>query len=219
MILAAGALASQADAQALSVDGAERRGIFAARYDDLALTGKPVAIVNKGQAPVRIAVSVSGRPVAHEPEESHGYKIERGYFRLDGTPVDPNAIAQNERVVVALKITETEAAYARLLLEDRLPAGLEIDNPNLFDGGSTEDLQWVKADVTPTYTEYKDDRFVAAFERNGSDKATFAIAYIVRAVSPGVYVAPPATIEDMYRPTRFGRTGFGTVEIGGSAKK
>ncbi|WP_374544670.1 alpha-2-macroglobulin [Rhodoblastus sp.] len=219
MILAAGALASQADAQTLSVDGVARRGAFAVRYDDVALTGKPVTIVNQGQAPVRLAISVSGRPAQKEPEESHGYKIERGYYRLDGTPVDPATIAQNERLVVALKVTETEAAFARLLLEDRLPAGLEIDNPDLFDGGSTEDLQWVKAEVTPTHTEFKDDRFVAAFERSGSDKATFAIAYVVRAVSPGSYVAPPTTIEDMYRPERFGRTGFGTVEIGGSAKK
>jgi uncharacterized protein YfaS (alpha-2-macroglobulin family) len=41
----------------------------------------------------------------------------------------------------------------------------------------------------------------------------------VRAVSPGKFVLPPATIEDMYRPERFGRTGFGAVEISGSAKK
>jgi alpha-2-macroglobulin len=35
----------------------------------------------------------------------------------------------------------------------------------------------------------------------------------VRAVSPGRYVHPAASIEDMYRPDRFGRTAFGTVEI------
>jgi len=32
-------------------------------------------------------------------------------------------------------------------------------------------------------------------------------------VSPGTYVYPAATIEDMYRPDRFGRTAFGTVEV------
>ncbi|WP_296709129.1 alpha-2-macroglobulin [Rhodoblastus sp.] len=219
MVLAAGAMAAQAESQDLAIDGAPHRGLYSARFDDSALAAKPVTIVNQGKAPVRIAVSVSGRPTQKVPEESHGYKIERGFYRLDGTPVEANAIAQNERLVVALKITETEAAYARLILEDRLPAGLEIENPDLFDGGSTEELQWVKAEVTPTHKEAKDDRFVAAFERSGSDKAVFAIAYIVRAVSPGKFVLPPATIEDMYRPERFGRTGFGTVEISGSAKK
>ena len=39
-----------------------------------------------------------------------------------------------------MTITENEAAFARLLLVDRLPAGLEIDNPDLFEGGSTEAL-------------------------------------------------------------------------------
>ncbi len=219
MVLAAQAFAAQAENQMLSIDGAPHNGVFAMRISDATLVGKAVTLVNQGQAPVKIAISVSGRPVAKAPEESHGYQIERGFYRLDGTPVAPNEIRQNDRLVVALKITETEAAYARLILEDRLPAGLEIDNPDLFDGGSAEKLEWVKATVAPTHTEYKDDRFVAAFERNGSDKATFAVAYVVRAVTPGTYIQPPATIEDMYRPERFGRTGFGTVEISAGGRK
>ena len=219
MALAAQAMAGQAEAQALTIDGAPHNGVYAARFDGAALAAKPVTIVNNGQAPVRVAVTVSGRPMQQEPAEEHGYRIERSFFRLDGTPVEPNAIRQNDRLVVALKITELEAAYARLILVDRLPAGLEIDNPDLFDGGSVDDLDWVKASVTPSHTEYKDDQFVAAFERNGSDRAEFAVAYVVRAVSPGKYVLPPASIEDMYRPERFGRTGFGAVDIAESAKK
>ena len=35
----------------------------------------------------------------------------------------------------------------------------------------------------------------------------FTVAYVVRAVSPGKYVRPQASVEDMYRPDRFGRTG------------
>jgi len=41
----------------------------------------------------------------------------------------------------------------------------------------------------------------------------FAVAYVVRAVSPGRYVHPQAYVEDMYRPDRFGRTGTGTIEV------
>ena len=178
-----------------------------------------MTIVNRGQAPARVSITVSGRPTLPEPAEEHGYRIERSFFRLDGTPVEANAIRQNDRLVVALKITELEAAPARLILVDRLPAGLEIDNPDLFDGGSAENLDWVKATVAPSHTETKDDRFIASFERDGADKAEFAIAYVVRAVSPGQYVLPPASIEDMYRPERYGRTGFGAVEISQGAKK
>ena len=65
----------------------------------------------------------------------------------------------------------------------------------------------------PSHSEFRDDRFSAAFERSSSDKPVFLVAYVVRAVSPGRYVVPQAYVEDMYRPDRFGRTGTRTIEI------
>jgi uncharacterized protein YfaS (alpha-2-macroglobulin family) len=41
------------------------------------------------------------------------------------------------------------------------------------------------------------------------------VAYIVRAVTPGSFVHPAATVEDMYRPTRYARTSAGKLEIAG----
>jgi len=35
----------------------------------------------------------------------------------------------------------------------------------------------------------------------------------VRAVSPGKYVLPQAYVEDMYNPSRYGRTGTGNMEV------
>ena len=43
------------------------------------------------------------------------------------------------------------------------------------------------------------------------------LAYIVRAVSPGTFVHPAATVEDMYRPERYARTAAGTLTV--SAKE
>ncbi len=116
-------------------------------------------------------------------------------------------------MVVVLKITEAEAREARLLLVDRLPAGLEIDNPNLVDSDTVAGLPWIKRDVEPAHTEYRDDRFVAAFDRKPDQPAFFTVAYMVRAVSPGTYVHPAVQVEDMYRPERYGRTAFGSVEV------
>ena len=62
-------------------------------------------------------------------------------------------------------------------------------------------------------TEFRDDRFTAAFVRNKKDPAVFTVAYVVRAVSLGRYVQPQASVEDMYRPDRFGRTGSASVEV------
>jgi uncharacterized protein YfaS (alpha-2-macroglobulin family) len=38
-------------------------------------------------------------------------------------------------------------------------------------------------------------------------------AYLVRAVSPGSFVLPGATVEDMYRPELRGNTDAGQIEI------
>ena len=114
-----------------------------------------------------------------------------------------------------LKVTESEARFARLMIVDRLPAGLEIDNPALFDSGSLDAFAWLKRDIEPTHVEYRDDRFVAAVDRSPGQSAFFSLAYVVRAVAPGHYVYPPATAEDMYRPDRFGRTGVLELEVRG----
>ena len=99
------------------------------------------------------------------------------------------------------------------MLVDHLPAGIEIENSDLFDGGSVDELSFLKREVEPSHTEARDDRFIATFDRAGDKNATFTVAYIARAVTPGRYVMPPATIEDMYRPERFGRTASGALEV------
>ena len=94
--------------------------------------------------------------------------------------------------------------------------------------------------MKPEHTEFRDDRFVAAFnffgpgstasrrarrrrqrdadgERRDANAARShvgrRVAYIVRAVTPGSFVHPAATVEDMYRPERFARTAAGTLAV------
>jgi uncharacterized protein YfaS (alpha-2-macroglobulin family) len=124
-----------------------------------------------------------------------------------------------------LKVDATDAG-GRILLVDRLPAGLEIENPRLVDSGDIKGLSWLKTTVPPQHTEFRDDRFVAAFDffggvpgrgrgaRDSADPVSGAtVAYIVRAVTPGSFEHPAATVEDMYRPTRFARTSAGRLEV------
>lgn len=160
-------------------------------------------------------MTVNGSPLVPEPAAQQGYTIERSFRRLDGSTVDPaSGLRQNDRLVVVLKVTEAKAEAARLLLVDPLPAGLEIDNPKLLDADALQGLAFAKSDVQPVHTEFRDDRFVAAYDRDPSQSAFFTVAYTVRAVSPGTYVHPGATVEDMYRPARFGRTASGSVTVG-----
>lgn len=215
MAMAAAAMAKEAEGMALTVDGTERKGAFYRTVPAAALEGKPLVIGNPGTASANAVLTVSGIPTTPEPALNQGFALERTLFSMKGERVDPSRLRQNERYVVALKVTEPAARYGRLLLVDPVPAGLEIENANLTEGASVEGLNWLKQEVAPVHTEARDDRYVAAFERSGSSNQplSYTVAYIARAVSPGRYVQPAAVIEDMYRPDRFGRTAFGTVDI------
>ena len=78
---------------------------------------------------------------------------------------------------------------------------------------ATGTLSWIADAADPVNSEFRDDRFTAAFDRKEGSPPVFTVAYVVRAVSPGRYVLPQAKVEDMYRPDRFGRTATGAVEI------
>jgi uncharacterized protein YfaS (alpha-2-macroglobulin family) len=144
---------------------------------------------------------------------SNGFKIERLTYTLDGDPVDPSQVKQNTRLVVLLKITEAQPQFGRVIVADYLPAGFEIDNPHLVSSGDTGTLPWITDAVDPVNTEFRDDQFTAAFERKRGDPTVFTVAYVVRAVSPGQYVRPQASVEDMYRPERYGRSVTGNIQV------
>ena len=122
-------------------------------------------------------------------------------------------VKQNERFVVVIDVTEKKSAIGEVLLVDPLPAGFEIDNPKLVSGTDLTALPWLKQDVEAAHTEYRDDRFVAAFSRSSNVLGQFTVAYTVRAVSPGRYVHVGAFVEDMYRPDQYGRSPFATLEV------
>ena len=224
MTLAAEGLAEHASLAQFRVDGEPVKGALYRRWSGPALSGQSIVIANAGQNPAQLVVSVSGAPIEPDPAVAKGYAIERSFYKLDGTKLDAlQSMAQNERVVVSLKVTEAQARYARLLVVDRLPAGLEIDNPALVDSGSVEAFSWLSKDVEPTHTEYRDDRFVAAFDRAEGQSAFITMAYVVRAVAPGRYIYPPGHCRRHVRPRTlrpdrlWGTGGEGEVRRGPSS--
>ncbi len=213
MVLAARALARDTSGLALDVMGETRRGPVYRTVRQSELSSAPFTVSNRGEEAVQAVVSITGAPVTPEPAAEKGFKIERSYFTLSGEPADPRKAKQNERFVVVLKMTEAQPVFGRVIVADYLPAGFEIDNPRLVSSGETGTLGWIENAQEPVHSEFRDDRFTAAFDRNKESRPIFTVAYVVRAVSPGRYVAPQAYVEDMYRPDRFGRTGVGSVEI------
>ena len=211
LVLASRALSKEH--MALDLDGTPIKSALYRSYKAAEMAGKPIKITNTGDAPVQAVISVSGAPITPEPAASNGFRIERNYFTLDGKPADVSKAKQNDRFAVVLKITEAKPEYGHIMVSDYLPAGLEIDNPHLVSSGDTGTLDWIEDGQEPENTEFRDDRFTAAIDRASDAKSIFTVAYVVRAVSPGKYVLPQAYVEDMYNPSRYGRSGSGSIEV------
>src|SRR5262249_27725773 len=145
----------------------------------------PLKVTNHGDTTLQAVVSVTGAPITPEPAAENGFRIERQHYTLAGEPVDATKARQNQRFVVVLKVTEPEPKSGRIIVADYLPAGFEIDNPRLVSSGDTGTLSWIQDAAEPDNSEFRDDRFSAAFHRSASDRTTFTVAYVVRAVSPG----------------------------------
>src|SRR5580704_6237674 len=212
LLLAASALAKDGGKVSLDVGGtAMQRALYRTiKSSDLK---EPLRITNTGEDQVQAVVTVTGASTTPEPAAEKGFKIERKTYTLAGDPVDAKEVKQNTRMVVVLKITESQPQFGRVVLADYLPAGFEIDNPHLVSSGDTGTLDWIIDAADPVDTEFRDDRFTAAFERKADDAPVFTVAYVVRAVAPGKYVRPQAVVEDMYRPDRYGRTPTESVEV------
>ena len=212
LLLAASDMAKDAAKVSLDVGGEPmQRPLYRTiRAGDLK---EPLRVTNTGDEEVSAMVTVTGAPLTPEPAAEKGFKIERLTATLDGDPVDVKTVKQNTRLVVVLKVTEAQPQFGRVIVADYLPAGFEIDNPHLVSSGETGTLPWITDGAEPASAEFRDDRFTAAFERKKDDSPVFTVAYVVRAIAPGKYVRPQASVEDMYRPDRFGRTATENVEV------
>jgi uncharacterized protein YfaS (alpha-2-macroglobulin family) len=209
MVLAARAIAHEAEGITLDANGSDHRGALNRAYsaDQLA---KEVRVVNTGKDPLRAVVAVTGSPEVAEPEAQNGLTISRDYYTTSGEPVDPADVAQNTRLVVVLGVSTPSgnSQTGNFLLVDPLPAGFEIENPSLISSGSTAGLPWLAEMSYVPYSEFRDDRFVASFTTSSA-----TLSYMVRAVSPGRYAHPGAYVEDMYRPEVNARTAIGSVTV------
>jgi alpha-2-macroglobulin len=170
-------------------------------------------ITNRGDAPVWRSVSITGVPRGDLPAESKGYAVTRSVYRPDGTEADLRKARQTDLFVVVIKGTRTDASQAaQALVVDLLPAGFEIETATVSKGRSTSDYSWLPNLTDPTYTEERDDRFVAALDLRGGTK-DFTLAYVVRAVTVGEFHYPALVVEDMYEPETTGRTAMGKLTV------
>ena len=160
--------------------------------------------------PTDITLTTTGVPLVPPPAGGTGYTIDRTFYSLEGDFLDPSDLTVGDRFVVVLDVRPALETEARLMIDDPLPAGVEIDNPSLLRSGDVRALEWLESSQAE-HTEFRSDRFLAAVDLR--DNRPVTLAYVARAVTPGEYHHPAATVEDMYRPRYRARTETGRVII------
>jgi uncharacterized protein YfaS (alpha-2-macroglobulin family) len=201
------AVAMGAAGQGLIVDGEAVTG-DAVRF----FAGTPAIVRNAGAADVTVTLTAFGVPEDPPAAGGVGYTIHRSHYLVDGREADLGDLRVGDRVVVLLEVRpDRGVAGGRLLVDDALPAGLEIDNANLLRAGDVRSLDWLATGVEPAMTEARADRFLAAVD--WTSEFALRLAYVARAVSPGDFHYAAPSVEDMYRPTNraVGETGRVTI--------
>jgi uncharacterized protein YfaS (alpha-2-macroglobulin family) len=207
-LLAAHALIGGPGGAGLSVNGQAVQGPFVQVLED-AMSGRSFAITPLAGA-TDLTLTTIGVPLVAPPAGGTGYAITRAHYTLEGQPLDLGALRVGDRFVTVLTVDPATELGARLMIDDPLPAGIEIDNPSLLRSGEVRALGWLNPSQA-RHAEFRSDRFLAAVDLRGRERVT--LAYLARAVSPGTYHHPAASVEDMYRPDFRARTETGRVSI------
>ncbi|KAE9632295.1 alpha-2-macroglobulin family protein [Parasedimentitalea maritima] len=208
-LMAAQALITTPENSGLLVDGQPVPGAFVQVLESDA-SGQVIEISAASGRSTDITLTTLGVPEVAPEAGGAGFTLQRLYYELDGTPIERSDFAIGERFVTVLRVIPHEDLGARLMINDPLPAGFEIDNPNLLRSGDLRDLDWLKlAEVE--HAEFRSDRFLAAVDLRGTGRVT--LGYIARAVTPGSFHHPAASVEDMYRPSYRARTATGRVTV------
>ena len=163
-----------------------------------------VSVHSSNDRPLFAALAVEGQ--ADQPPEplAQGLAVHSAWYDLSGNAVAPDQVETGELFIVKLTVKADQRTPDALLVA-LLSAGFELENQNLphsvdietFSVAGRSLREW-RDEARVKHVEYRDDRFVAAFDALRS--ADSELFYLARAVTPGVYRVPPPMVEDMYRP-------------------
>jgi len=166
-----------------------------------------------------IKVSSSGVNKSLTDSFANNMTVTTEYKNLEtGEKIELNKVNQGVDITVVhkIEISSKLANDMELSIEAPVPAGFELENPRLSSGRK---LVSALNRLKPDFEEYRDDRYVAAwsldrgYRSDGIKYNVFYVAYVMRAVTPGSYLVPAISIEDMYQPLNRSNTAESRVVV------
>lgn len=174
------------------------------------LGGKSVQITVDGEGDCFYYWQASGIPTDPAPEEfTRGIEITREYLGRDGNPVDVGQIELGDQLVCHITAKAVDHKLRNVVINDLLPAGLEIENPRLK---TSPTLSWIpKQGREIEFQDIRDDRLLLFTHLNPNRAVEFY--YSLRAISAGEFKIPPVSAECMYSPAVAGASSSGFMVI------
>ncbi len=180
---------------------------------------RSLSLKTGGNSPVFASLQIATRPALIPLEaENKGFAISRHYEKVetDGTIVRAEDLRVGDLVLVTLDLNIPNERETYLAIDDPLPAIFEAVNPT-FKSQETQRVNATRNARTlyTSFHEIRKDR-VLFFADNIYGAGDYSLQYLARITAPGQVTAPPAKIEAMYEPQRFGLSG--TERIAASAR-
>ncbi len=173
------------------------------------LQGESVHIENQGKGALYFSWKSEGVPADGETAEyDHGIQIRRALLDSEGQPVDAMNLRQGELYMVKLDLS-TDRRMENLVIDDLLPAGLEVENGALK---TSQSVAWAHGmqRLSMQHLDMRDDRVIAF---PGSFNGEGSYCYAVRAVTSGEFVWPAVSVACMYDASTESVHGKGKVRV------
>ena len=196
------------------------------------VAGKAIEVATAGKGTLYFYWGAEGIPLKAEAVATDdGLMVRRRFLSRDGAELDAMRIPHGEVVLVEIAV-RAGRPVENLVINDLLPAGFEIENPNIAtsetirlpslppvappgmaEGGALggEVVPRLAEPLNPDRVERRDDRLIV-FADLGSTRPYYH-RYLVRAVTRGRFKLPAVTAFAMYDPGIRSTHGAGTVEI------
>jgi uncharacterized protein YfaS (alpha-2-macroglobulin family) len=175
--------------------------------------GDGVEITNNDDRRLFVSVDIEASPMKALPAMEEGFTVSKSLFTLKGKPITGDRLQQGDQVIVLIDAEADDRRDKMVVINDMLPAGLEIETVLTPEDAKTRNGDAGIYDFLGTLSyvdlqEARDDRFVASdrIRRWYRSDRDIRVAYIARAVTPGSFTFPGTIVEDMYRPDVVGTT-------------
>jgi len=167
-----------------------------------------VTVMNTGPGNLYLCAEYEGVGSATEPEQNEHLEVHREIVSMDNTPLDPAELSQGTPFVVRIVVDTHNRLLDQMVVEDLLPAGWEIENPNL---ATSQQVAWLKNETeADRHRDARDDRMLIF---TGPFQGRTSFHYAARAVTPGTFAWPPVVVSGMYEPEIRGVGTGGTVRV------